>query len=464
MRLDLSKILLMGLSLATSAFGVISPTVVPVSFPKSNTVYVVGTSLREFRSLGAAKSNAVAGNTIVVGPGTYSANNLLKNGVHWYWFAGASNYYATTAGGGIADYGIYDDRAGAATCTIDGAGVFVCDNYTSEGLENIGTFHFENVDSAVSIRAHRIGYANHTGNANVGAIDVTNCNLVTVTCDEIFDPNLGQGSQAIGVRWIKGNTIVNCPRIVMDEGYAVLCKEISATSTAIYLTADYATIAAAAGRPTVLVEGVTDNYLCFLTIRHIKDLSTIGAYSQTGGGKVLLHADLIESVGYGLTVTGGWNTFHVATIKSSAWITAAGGNNQFFVKRYYHTAAGFHTQPGVVVTAGNNLFADGDASLTNAIPFKFQGSQTSRLKNMTIQTSNSTGTGNTNECVLVMTNGLTLQNVVLIAPNSSVDALKATNVANHVNLEGLCYVSTTTNSTCTITNGVYKQGGNPSRL
>lgn len=83
---------------------------------------------------------------------------------------------------------------------------------------------------------------------------------------------------------------------------------------------------------------------------------------------------------------------------------------------------------------------------------------------MTIQTFNSSATGDTNWPVQVLTNGLILHNVALRAPNANVKSLWSTNTINHINVEGLLYVSTTTNSTVVLTNGVYKQGGTISRL
>src|SRR5689334_5216224 len=81
-----------------------------------------------FTTLGAAKAAAVSGDTIVVGPGTYIENDLLKDGVNWFFAPGAIVTYSSPALQANSNdilYGIFDDRSsGPVQCTIGGHGSF----------------------------------------------------------------------------------------------------------------------------------------------------------------------------------------------------------------------------------------------------------------------------------------------------------------------------------------------------
>lgn len=89
---------------------------------RTNTLYVANngsdsTGLRAradkpFLTIGAAKTNAVAGDTIVVLPGTYNERNLLKNGVNLFFENGAIIDYTGTDGS------IFDDGATGANAAI----------------------------------------------------------------------------------------------------------------------------------------------------------------------------------------------------------------------------------------------------------------------------------------------------------------------------------------------------------
>lgn len=76
-----------------------------------------------YKTITAAKNAAVSGDTIVVMPGTYTENNLLKTGINYHFLPGAIVTY-TDPGTGDG-YGLFDDRAsGAVTCKISGEGQF----------------------------------------------------------------------------------------------------------------------------------------------------------------------------------------------------------------------------------------------------------------------------------------------------------------------------------------------------
>jgi Protein of unknown function (DUF1565) len=77
-----------------------------------------GRSDKPFLTLTAAKTAASAGDTIVVGPGTYNETDLLKQSVSWYFSTGAVVQY-TGSGGAI-----FDDGGIAIVSRIYGYGEF----------------------------------------------------------------------------------------------------------------------------------------------------------------------------------------------------------------------------------------------------------------------------------------------------------------------------------------------------
>ena len=76
-----------------------------------------------FKTLTAAKTAAQSGDTIMVLPGTYDENNLLKNGVNWHFYIGAVITYTGGNPAGIFDTGS-NGTNGAVSCAIRGDGVF----------------------------------------------------------------------------------------------------------------------------------------------------------------------------------------------------------------------------------------------------------------------------------------------------------------------------------------------------
>lgn len=70
-----------------------------------------------FKTLAAARDAAVAagGGIILVQPGSYTANNLLRTGVHWHFMHGASVTWTHAVSG--SDFGMFDDRVAQLSCT-----------------------------------------------------------------------------------------------------------------------------------------------------------------------------------------------------------------------------------------------------------------------------------------------------------------------------------------------------------
>lgn len=109
--------------------------------PVNNTVYLStngndSTAMLgrpEFPAATFGKANQLAfpvGGTVVVEPGTWFTNNIITNGVNYYFMPGASVVYNTPSTND-SGWGIIDDRSiGATTNLIWGAGVFKFQTYT----------------------------------------------------------------------------------------------------------------------------------------------------------------------------------------------------------------------------------------------------------------------------------------------------------------------------------------------
>lgn len=81
---------------------------------------------RPFLTLTSAKAAAISGDTIIVRPGTYNEKNLLKTGVNWWFYPGASVIYTGVAAGAIFDDGV-NGTAGAVISQVLGYGTFTSD-------------------------------------------------------------------------------------------------------------------------------------------------------------------------------------------------------------------------------------------------------------------------------------------------------------------------------------------------
>lgn len=122
----------------------------------NNTTAQRGQMQWPFLTLSAAKAAAVAGDTILVLPGTYSDTNLAKNGVNWHFMPGAIVDFNDPDG--LVEIAIFDTGpSGAnAACTfkVTGYGVFRLLNccvsvlYSTQFLDDI-TIECDSIETAV---------------------------------------------------------------------------------------------------------------------------------------------------------------------------------------------------------------------------------------------------------------------------------------------------------------------------
>jgi len=148
-------------------------------FTPDQVVVVSGSTWNSYSTIAAAKGVAISYDTILVGPGTYDENNLLKNNVNYYFYPGAKVSYTGAAGN--VNCGIFDNGAqGANTavaCTIGGYGEFT---YAGGGTPTCGIL---NIGKAAQISVEGCLFSSTRGCVKV--IDTAWTSVVHVNVKKI---------------------------------------------------------------------------------------------------------------------------------------------------------------------------------------------------------------------------------------------------------------------------------------
>jgi len=121
-----------------------------------------------YATLTAAKTAAASGQIIFVYPGTYNERNLLKDGVHWHFYAGAKVIYTGNADGAIWDNTINYGVNAPVFSRITGEGQFI----RSAGLANgnaISAINIQNASSDIYIEGDT-AQCNTTNTAGTDAV------------------------------------------------------------------------------------------------------------------------------------------------------------------------------------------------------------------------------------------------------------------------------------------------------
>lgn len=158
-RITLTTLLWLGTCALALAQGTADNAYVTIVHPEGTKTYyslpASPTSCDRGSALQQAKAAALFGDTIVVGPGDAQTLNLLKNGVNWYFVAGAKVIGACCSGQtGCSTGGIFKDALNTpVNCTIGGAGKFEIQTGTSAvvNLVDAGSNVSITADSMVAI-------------------------------------------------------------------------------------------------------------------------------------------------------------------------------------------------------------------------------------------------------------------------------------------------------------------------
>jgi len=393
-----------------------------------------------------AIANATWGTTIVVGPGNYTANNLLKPGVDWYFQQGAVVYFREPNRG--PGWGIFDDRpSGPTTNYIGGFGRF---NYVVglPGYTNTGSFSHDptnfnvtgllvvtNPTSKIVMTADRME-AGYAGSFATFAVVYAADGTVNLDCKEIVDTYAGttaaagfdeegndQGNAtttASGIVWFNGEMFVRAQTVRAAARYAVWCEQTLGTRTTnnFYLTAQL--IQNYGGLSTIYVVGYSNEYRTWITANLVERLggaAGYSAYAAYSGGRHYLTCQKASNFGGdsvvslsspGSNVTAWVTAQKLTAATNSNWlkISASGGTLYADVQHFEDAGAmarGIWIQGGELHLRGGigKLLSGDGIVLTNCTayidnlwldtttvnqatnrPLTLYGSATARLKNV----------------------------------------------------------------------------------
>jgi hypothetical protein len=394
-----------------------------------------------FTTLGAAKAAAVSGDTIVVGPGTYIENDLLKDGVNWFFAPGAIVTYSSPALQANSNdilYGIFDDRSsGPVQCTIGGHGSFSA--YSRGYLNLLGTFVVTNANSKISFAGRELAFATYHDNAGSlgtrAAVYIKNASRVDVTCERIYGARgtkydtglLDEFGDTIfwsefgsGIYWELGDAYVHCGSIEKISSYGVWGKQPPGNSTAanLWLNADFI-------ETHIYMNGGTDaaghvgtyNWRSWIVAKEILE-----GISYFDSGRHYLTVQKINLQNVPMAFKGAtqvWMTAHkITNTAAGGWILAEAGYGGSPI--LYADVAQFEDIHGVFYIAGISIADAAEVHLRGSYlkggsgPAVLHFGGKTRIQGMTIDTS--TTNKPNNHPIKVAGPGLVLDNCILLAP------------------------------------------------
>lgn len=406
---------------------------------------VRGDASKPFLTLTAAKTAATSGDTIFVGPGTYAERNLLKNGVNWYFYPGATVDITTTspAQTGANDTmaaAIFDDSVrganGAVVCSINGFGVFSRNELTLSGQE--ATVFIRNPASNVSINCKSIIGAGEIYWTIWG--DGGRC---TINCETII-------GAVNGVFWSNGDLFINAVEITSNfTGPTILTNTLYGGGGNRWLTGGlWIKAQRLTNTNTGSVINTIGNASARVWIEAQKIEGTGGPVVTISGNKVYIKAEKIECTGDGQVV-------EIAATGAGLWLEAQkveGGGDGIPLYLIDSNSANIKIQSLVAgVGAPAAIEIDGGSAVVEVQELTTASASTKglyhtagnlRLLNTKIDASLSSSSNP----IVIADAGLVLQNCVLIAEagRDSITASGAqdvkvygtsvTNKAKHVNI------------------------------
>jgi len=379
--------------------------------------------------LSAAKTTATSGQTIVVGPGLYADNDLLKDGVNWFFYPGAVVSNASPQGAS-GTRGIWEDKNQAVTSTIGGYGSFFYESLMDE--LSPGTLVVSNSASNISITCKEIGYEHYYTNTvqNAGtraAVCVMNAKRITIKADRIFNKKnttfdtgvLDEFDQEIlascdgnGIYWQLGDTYVTCPIIESNTTYSAWSDQPSGNTTAanFYLTCDLVD-----GHIYASGHNGTSAWKNWYICKDVRD-----GFSLFGPGKNYIFAEKILASAFHCLDCNGptevWVNCQKFTSSVGRWIVMVNNGGaptvHANVLQYEDNGAISSANAGIEVSAGELHVDGGYLVATNGVVIKHSGGST-RVSNATIK---STGNNAANHAVVTAGAGLILDRCTIIAP------------------------------------------------
>jgi hypothetical protein len=394
-----------------------------------------------FTTLAAAKAAAQSGDTIVVGPGTYIENDLLKDGVNWFFAPGAFVTYsspALQANSNDIVFGIFDDRSsGPVQCAIGGHGSFSA--FSRGYLNLLGTVVITNANSKLSLACKEIGFAtyhdNAAGTGSRAAVYVKNGLRVDVNCDRIYgargatydigltddlgDP-ISWNDFGSGIYWELGDLYVRCGSIEKISSYAVWGNQPRGNTSAanLWLNADFienhmymdggsdATghVGTYNWRSWIVAKEILEGIAYFDYGRHYLTVQKINLQnapmSFNGATQVWLTAQKLTN-----TLAGGWMLLQAGN---------AGSPIVFAEVTHFEDTQGAFNSAGISISDASEFHLRGSYLKAGSGPAISHFGGKTRIQGVVIDTSTSNKPNN--HCINVAGSGLVLDHCTLVAP------------------------------------------------
>lgn len=411
-----------------------------------------------FLTIPAAKGVALAGDTIVVYPGTYTNTDMLKAGVNYYFYPGSAVWFFETNASGTGGYGLFDDRSsGATTNIIGGYGKFTyccgtnqiigggADSYIGN-TNTLGLFVLTNSASRVNFHFDTCYFGDFS--VDEGAcFQVINCSYCAIEGVECFDlfltPITIQGSlqhsTAIGFNWVYGEEYVHmkhvgmfnqysvwpneaCTQFAIDVFPAIAQQPVSNATNNFWFTADFI-------QGTCYCLELSTNMRTWWDVKEV-DVGTNGstgrAFEMDGTGKHYIRVEkLIGGSGSALAMGGGSSS---NPNDNQVWLncqkmSGANGFYTFTQGTLYANVLQYEDLGMVASTAGvsdvstsGRYYLNGGlmTTISNGLAVSMSGAGSIlALNGLTIDSS-----AGTNYPINVASAGLSLQNVKLTSSNT----------------------------------------------
>lgn len=393
-----------------------------------------------FKTLSAARDAAVTagGGLIVVQPGAYTDNDLLRTGVNWYFHDGATISY-TAAHTGTAK-AIFDDNGAAVVCSIDGRAEITWNGNGNTAL--YGAVSIQHASSEIVFRARRVNVLQLLGGAagSASAFYIGACKRVHVKIDEVIDlntvtPDAELNSFVLGIYWGKGDIHVECDYLVVDANYALWGHEpASADVGNFWYTGNLVKSLNGTGLYVDATNGA--NFRSWIRF-HLLEAAILGiSTSVATNAKTYIEADKISAT---TPVVGGgvlWVTAQKLTCPSgsTSFVTCGAGENYISVLHYEDLGGSLSSGAGIVITGGTTYIMGGIMKTANS-PGVNLSAGSATISDMRIDTTGTNAAGN--RPVVVSGTGLTLRNCWLVSPALVIESVYA-GTAKTIKNKGTC--------------------------
>lgn len=295
-----------------------------------------------FATLSAAKTAAESGDLIVVGPGIWDENDLLKNGVHWRFLPGADIVFT-----GNGTLGIFDDGGGAVSCTIVSEGDMSFS--PSEAIQK-GVVYLGNENSIVHFKARRC----FNTNAVAGVFFQENGTLF-VECE------YSESTAGYNIWWINGEGYYRIRKVVAAANGCVVSQCVTTPTGKLWVECDTLISTVMFGAGAIFAGDTASDATVWIHAKEIIHLSDFGSAKAVScapnhAGKIYVHTEKISSLNPGqpiLELFGGqyWITTQKLSSSGGAFVVSQTNGGMTWLE-VLHFESLSSVQTGISVSEG----------------------------------------------------------------------------------------------------------------